>query len=86
MTETRLQQLLDDLHRELGHAGTLDAETRRRVEEIREDLARLHADRASASGGLAGRIEDASLRMESAHPRLAMTLGEIVDVLARLGI
>lgn len=87
MTEPKLQQLLSDLHRELGRAGSLDPEARALVEELRDDLARLPVeDRASHAEGLTARLEEATLRIESAHPRLALTLGELVDALARIGI
>ena len=87
MSEQKLQQLLTELHTELGKADTLDPGARQLVEEIRDDLARLRLeDHASHAEGLTARLENASLRIESAHPRLALTLGEIVDALARIGI
>ncbi|MCC7488039.1 MAG: DUF4404 family protein [Gammaproteobacteria bacterium] len=87
MDKGRLQALLAELHRELAGTGSLDAESRRLLDQVLQDVRRLAADEpAPADAGDAGQLEQAALRLEAGHPRLAALLGQIADTLAKLGI
>jgi hypothetical protein len=88
MDHARLRSLLAELHRELGSADRLDAESRRLVEQVLADVDRLEAgppaDRDEAGADDVHR--DLVLKLEADHPRLAATVGQLADALGRLGI
>jgi hypothetical protein len=88
MDHARLRSLLAELHRELGSADRLDAESRRLVEQVLADVDRLEAgppaDRDEA--GADDVLRDLVLKLEADHPRLAATVGQLADALGRLGI
>lgn len=87
MDKDRLQALLAELHRELAGAGSLDGESRRLIDQLLQDMQRLATDQPSrADAGDAGQLEQAALRLEAGHPRLAALLGQIADTLAKIGI
>ena len=89
MPKERLRELVNSLHQELERTPQVDAEGRELLRELTDDIETLvghnvlpaeHRDSASE------RVENAALRFEAEHPRLAGILGEIVDALGRLGI
>jgi hypothetical protein len=86
MDQTRLHQLLADLHRELGHGPAVDPQSRRMLEQLLEDIRRLPEGGSGAPEGATAQLEEAALRLEAEHPRLASVLGQIADALAKLGI
>jgi len=81
-----LHRLLRELHRELGQAGEIDAETR----DLLKQLARDVEDRAGGAGATpppqAPAVEEMAVRFESDHPALAAVLRQLVDALAKAGI
>jgi hypothetical protein len=86
MDQTRLQNLLADLHRELSGAGSVDPESRRLIEQVLSDIRHLVPESAGQdAGGPAAELREAALRIESEHPRLATALGQLADTLAKLG-
>lgn len=87
MDRDRLRALLTELHRELGSADQLDPESRALVEQILVDVERLEAPPAAESAGATdGDLRDLVLKLESEHPRLAATIGQVADALGRIGI
>lgn len=84
MDRDRLRTLLTELHRELGSADHLDAESRALVEQVLADVDRLDTTPSHVTS--AGNLRDLVLRLESGHPRLAATIGQVADALGRLGI
>lgn len=88
MDQTRLQNLLTELHRELHAADSLDGDTRRMLEQVLQDVRGLGpaGGAGEAITGPAGQIQEAALRLEADHPRLAGALGQLGDALAKLGI
>jgi hypothetical protein len=91
MDRARLRSLLAELHRELGSADRLDAESRRLVEQVLADVDRLEAgpaaDRDEASDEASDDpLRELVLKLEAEHPRLAATIGQLADALGRLGI
>lgn len=88
MDQSKLQQLLTDLHRELSAAQTLDADSRRMLEQVLRDVRALDpaGGAGAGSGGPAAQLQEAALRLEAGHPRLASALGQLGDALAKLGI
>lgn len=89
MDPEKLKSLLADLHRELGNAQDLDADTRELVEKVRADIGRVAGVEArpdELAAGLKARLDEAMLTLETRHPRLAATLGDLADALGRMGI
>jgi hypothetical protein len=87
MNPEKLHRLLSDLHRELSGAASLDAESRRMVEQVLEDVRRLSPPPTEPAGEAhAAQLREAALRLEAEHPKLAAALGQVGDALAKLGI
>jgi hypothetical protein len=87
MDRDRLRALLTELHRELGTADRLDAESRRLLEQVLAVADRLAAGPAvEARGTSDGDLRDLVLKLESEHPRLAAAIGQVADALGRIGI
>ena len=83
MTAVDLKTLLRQLHAELaGGASRVDAESRKLLDLVVADIEHLGVAAESAPG----RIESLALRFEVEHPRVAATLRQIGDVLAKAGI
>lgn len=87
MSRDRLHRLLEELHRELKRAGTLDQATREEV------LALAQAARARSTGaplddeeGLRPRLEALVQRFEASHPALARAVANLIDTLALYGL
>ena len=85
MDPNRLQALLTELHRELAGAQSLDAESRRMLERVLDDVRRLGSP-GEVPEPPTGQLREAALRLEAEHPRLAAALGQLGDALAKLGI
>ncbi len=85
MSNEKLQQLLKELHRELGATRTLDQQSRALIEKVLQDVGRVGED-SDAPDGLEVRLREVVLRFESEHPRLAATVGQVADALGKLGI
>lgn len=86
MEPQKLQQLLAELHRELGAAQSLDPASRELLEQLRADISKLTAPGQAPTTQPAGQLREAALRLEAEHPRLAAALGQLGDALAKLGI
>jgi hypothetical protein len=85
MTNDRLQQLLKELHKELGATGALDQQSRMLIEQVLEDVDRI-GQHPEPPAGIEARLREVVLRFESEHPRLATTVGQVADALGKLGI
>lgn len=85
MTNEKLQQLLKELHLELGATETLDPQSRRLVEQVLRDVDRIDQVPEPAAS-VEARLREVMLRFESQHPRLATTVGQLADALGKLGI
>ena len=89
MKNEQLQRLIATLHRELTAAESVDADSRALLQKLMQDIEDLAdggdtpADRVESA---TGQLENATLKFESEHPKLSMTLGEIMDALGKLGI
>ena len=89
MPEKKLRELVESLHKELGSTPSVDAESRKLLEQLTADIDQLTARDEAAAGRhstVLEEIDEAAVRFESEHPRLAMLLGNIADTLAKLGI
>jgi hypothetical protein len=87
MPRQQLQQTLEQLHAQLAGAGPVDPEIRQLLETARHEIqAVLADDRPEPRPTLASRLREAAEHFEAEHPALTVTLGSLIDLLARMGI
>jgi len=92
----RLKEHLHTLHQELEGSGELDADMRRLLSQVDEDIHRLldqgAEPGADAGGGsdagdaLSEQVRETATNFQAEHPRTYRVLREIADTLAKLGI
>ena len=85
MARDRLHEALTTLHEELESGAPVPEEDRKLMRLVADDV-----DRALDEDGLGERLkeraEELATEFEAEHPKVAHVLGEIVEVLARMGI
>jgi len=89
MEEDRLQQKLEELHTELQTVETIDQNELRVLRQLRDDIQHLLERNEAQEAGyerLSSNLQDAIQQLEASHPKLAMLLGQVADVLAKMGI
>jgi hypothetical protein len=86
MAGGRLRDDLERLHAELARARAVDDESRALLHTLAGDIERVLEQSGEAGRGLRARVEQLALRFETDHPRLAATLNQLTDSLARMGI
>jgi len=89
MEKKHLKSMIENLHRELESADSVDEESRALLQELAQDVENLAggADTADVEHETTtGQLRNAALRFASEHPKLSMALGEVIDALGRLGI
>lgn len=88
--EQQLQERLKQLHADLQQVESVDDESRAILEKLEDDIRELigsaeseHPNRYKGFGeSLRGSLE----RFEASHPDLALTMGQLADMLAKIGI
>jgi Domain of unknown function (DUF4404) len=85
MSDHDLDVLLEELHKRLKHARTLDPEARKLLTTVARDIetALENDDTASVS---TEPVEALAVRFEADHPSLAGVLRQIMDTLGKAGI
>jgi hypothetical protein len=89
MQDKQLRQLIANLHTELQDADSVDDESRAMLQQLIGDIEKLaDGDEGANDAGTSAvdQVEQAALKFETEHPRLSMTLGELMDALGKLGI
>ena len=86
MNEGELRYLLTQLHARLGSAESLDAENRRLLGTVLQDIEKVLANGDPARAPSASGLESLAVRFEADHPAVAETLRGLVDALAKAGI
>jgi len=89
MEKKHLQQIIENLHRELASTDSIDEESRLLLQELARDVEKLASDEEVPGverETTAGQLQTAALRFESEYPKLSMALSEVIDALGRLGI
>jgi hypothetical protein len=81
-----LQNLLAELHSRLGHANTLDDDSRKLLKTVSQDI-----EKTLAGSGVPGtvherRLEALAVKFETDHPALAEAVRDIIDGLGKAGI
>jgi hypothetical protein len=82
----RLRGELEKLHAELARARSVDEDSRALLHTLAADIERVLEQSGEAGRGLRARVEQLAVRFETDHPRLAATLNQLTDSLARMGI
>ena len=90
MSEESLREMVTDLRSELTRPHDLDEPTRRALHELAQQL-EAALDRPADTAlppilALRGRLANWVRELEVSHPRIATTLGNIVDTLAFYGL
>ena len=88
MPKQELRTRLADLHAELGKTSSVDAESRRLLEEVLHDIQGVLEPQSGSSEPetLSERLRDATHSFEESHPTLYTVVGRVVDALANMGI
>jgi hypothetical protein len=86
MSKKLLKSHLVALRRELTAAKSLDADTRKSLSALAEDIDSALAERKPDYKSLRERIRATALEFEARHPRFAGILSDITDTLAKIGL
>ena len=84
----KLKGLLNDLHVELNDAGQLDADAKRQLEALAQEIQGAidpDSDKPLLED-MQDQLQAAAVNFESEHPRIAGVLQNITDTLGKLGI
>ena len=90
MDTQHLHARLQQLHKELQHIESVDSDERRALQQlvadIKEILEREETDATEEYGQLSERLKDNLARLEASHPTVTMLTGQVIDILAKMGI
>jgi hypothetical protein len=86
MNETDLRNLVTQLHARLGNAQSLDAEDRRLLGVMLQDIEKALASSDPAQPPSAPGLDGLAVKFEAEHPALAETLRRLADALGKAGI
>jgi len=86
MTQENLRELLAQLHTRLGHATSLDAESRQLLTTLSQDIERALARASEDTAPARNSLESTAVKLELEHPALATVVRQIIDVLGKAGI
>jgi hypothetical protein len=87
MAQERLRELLARLRERLGSSvHKVDADSRRQLGTVMNDIDRDLDDANAAVAAHSPRLESLAVRLEVSHPALAETLRELADALVKAGI
>jgi hypothetical protein len=86
MGQDNLRELLAQLHTRLGHAKSLDAESRRLLTTLSHDIERALGRASEETTPARNSLESVAVKLESEHPALANVVREVIDALGKAGI
>ena len=90
MNDTKLRELLEQLHSELEHTQSVDDKGRALLRDLDADirglLNRSQGDALQIQSPMVGRLEDTIDHFEITHPTLTMALSELLTALNNAGI
>jgi chromosome segregation ATPase len=88
MDDKDLQQKLNDLHAEIERVQDVDDEARQMLTHLQQDIENLLEGSSDAEGhqSLIERLNEAINQFEVTHPDMTKSMGQLLDLLARLGI
>lgn len=89
MDKQELHDKLKDLHTELQRVNSLDENERKTLERLARDIQEIldkGHDSTHSYGGLGERLKDAVAQLEASHPQATMSMREVIDQIAFMGI
>ena len=82
-----LKQSLQQLHTQLAGAPNVDESSRRLMQDVLADIEGLLREGATPESGAAPhRLEAVAVEFEAAHPTLAASVREFIDLLGQVGL
>ncbi|MBI5032667.1 MAG: DUF4404 family protein [Chloroflexi bacterium] len=86
--DEKFRQSLQQLHDELEQTQAVDPETRQLLEHLMNDIRATLGDSSGKpprrNDAMAQRLQESIERLEESHPNLVLTLGRVLDHLARV--
>lgn len=82
MSKKRIRKLLEELGEELDRTDELDAETRDKLEAVRDRLGAEDVD----DDALSDNVRELESRFAASHPTAERIAREIADLLSKMGI
>ena len=90
MTKEHLNDLLQELHKELESTDTVDSKNRALlaglVADIRDVLGRSDTGEPGTEESLSERLLESARDFEDSHPRLVSAIGRVADALSKSGV
>lgn len=90
MEQQQLHERLKQLHTELQQIDSVDEDSRALLEKLEGDIKALlnaqESERPRQYKGFGEQLRDSVERFEASHPDLALTMGQLADMLAKMGI
>ncbi|MEN3333622.1 MAG: hypothetical protein V7641_2987 [Blastocatellia bacterium] len=90
MDKQQLHKRLEELHAELQQVDSVDVGERETLQKLTGDIQELLAQKEGAAShhykSLAERMQEDIEKLEASHPQAAMLMGQVVDLLAKIGI
>jgi hypothetical protein len=90
MTKEHLNDLLQELHKELESTDAVDSENRALlaglVADIRDVLGRPDTGASGTEESLSERLLESARDFEDSHPRLVSAIGRVADALSKSGV
>jgi len=86
MAQENLRELLSHLHTRLGHAKSLDEESRKLLTTLSQDIERALGRASEETAPARNTLEGVAVRLEAEHPALATVVRQLVDALGKAGI
>lgn len=86
MDRRRIDHLLTELREELADAPGLDPAAREQLRRLSGQIDALAASAEADEPTPLDEIRDTALRFETEYPRMSQLLGQIADVLGKMGI
>jgi hypothetical protein len=86
MAQENLRDLLAQLHTRLGHAKSLDPESRQLLTTLSQDIERALGRASEETGPARTSLEGAVVKLEAEHPALAAVIRQLIDALGKAGI
>ena len=90
MDTKHLHARLQQLHEELQHIGSVDGDEKRALQQlvtdIHEILEKAQERPTEEYSQLSERLKDNLARLEASHPTVTLLMGQVIDILAKMGI
>ena len=90
MDKQQLDELLKQLHAELGRTDSVDAESRDTLRKLAKDiqglLDRTEGDQTRGYESLLDQLRVAIVQFEVSHPKLSLAIAQVINALADIGI